>query len=180
LQVFVSLGSSAGDLDGARDALRRAPTGAQVGQAWLEGAVALAAGDAAAALGKLEQARSMAAVEVRHARAARGLRALGIALRAAGLVNDDPELLKQSVAVLERSPARLELARSLTFVGITQRRARPPTWPPGARRPIAASLFCRPRPSRATSRARFASSGSPRAPSSARGSRELDVEHAMR
>jgi DNA-binding CsgD family transcriptional regulator len=147
-----------GDLDGARDALRRAPAGAQVGQAWFEGAVALAAGDAAAALsafeaagaelegalgvvnpgvlpwrssaavaaaqlGKLEQARSLAAIEVQHARDAKGLRALGIALRVAGLVNDDPELLEQSVAVLERSPARLELARSLTFVGIAQRRA---------------------------------------------------------
>jgi DNA-binding CsgD family transcriptional regulator/tetratricopeptide (TPR) repeat protein len=147
-----------GDLDGARDALRRAPPGAQVGQAWFEGAVALSAGDAAAALsafeaagaelegglgvvnpgvlpwrssaalaaaqlGQLEQARALAAVEVEQARAAAGPRALGIALRAAGLVNDDLQLLEQSVAVLERSPALPELARSLTFVGIAQRRA---------------------------------------------------------
>lgn len=147
-----------GDLDGARDALRRAPAGAQVGQAWFAGAVALAAGDAAAALtafeaagaelegglgvinpgvlpwrssaaiaaaqlGELEHARSLAAIEVQHARRAKGPRALGIALRAAGLVNEDSELLEQSVAVLEGSPARLELARSLTFLGIAQRRA---------------------------------------------------------
>jgi DNA-binding CsgD family transcriptional regulator len=147
-----------GDLDGARDALSRAPAGAQVGQAWFSGIVELAAGDAAAALssfeaagaeletglgvvnpgvlpwrssaaiaaaqlGKLEQARSLAAIEVQYARAAKGPRALGIALRVAGLVNDDPELLEQSVAVLEHSPARLELAQSLAFLGIAQRRA---------------------------------------------------------
>ncbi|MGH2858580.1 MAG: helix-turn-helix transcriptional regulator, partial [Solirubrobacteraceae bacterium] len=147
-----------GDLDGARDALERAPAGAQVGQSWYEGAVALAAGDAAAALsaflaagaqledglgvvnpgvlpwrssaalaaaqlGRHEQARALVAVEVAQGRAAKGARALGIALRAAGLVNDDPRLLDESVAVLESSPARLELARSLTYVGIAQRRA---------------------------------------------------------
>jgi DNA-binding CsgD family transcriptional regulator len=147
-----------GDLDGARDALRRAPAGGQVGQAWFAGSVALAAGDAAAALtafeaagaelegglgvvnpgvlpwrssaaiaaaqlGELEHARSLAAIEVQHARRAKGLRALGIALRAAGLVNEDPELLEQSVAVLEGSAARLEMARSLTFLGIAQRRS---------------------------------------------------------
>jgi DNA-binding CsgD family transcriptional regulator len=147
-----------GELDGARDALRRAPAGAQVGQAWFEGAVALAAGDAATALsafeaagaeledglsvvnpgvrpwrssaalaamqlGKSELARSLAAIEVEQARAAKGPRALGIALRAAGLVGDAPALLDESVAVLERSPARLELARSLMFAGTSHRRA---------------------------------------------------------
>ncbi len=147
-----------GDLDGARDALRRAPARALVGQAWFEGAVELAAGDAAAALssfesagveleggvgvvnpgvlpwrssaalaaaqlGQLEQARALAAVEVEQARAAKGPRALGIALRAAGLVGDDPQLLQESVAVLEHSPALLELSRSLMFLGIAQRRA---------------------------------------------------------
>ena len=146
------------DLDGARDALSRAPAGAQVGQAWFEGAVALAAGDAATALrafeaagaelegglgvlnpgvlpwrssaavaaaqlGRLEQARSLAATEVQHARTAKGARALGIALRVAGLVNGDPELLAESATVLEHSPARLELARSLTFLGVAQRRS---------------------------------------------------------
>ncbi|MGH2889798.1 MAG: AAA family ATPase [Solirubrobacteraceae bacterium] len=146
-----------GDLDGARDALLRAPAGAQVGQAWFTGAVALAENDAAAALtafeaagaeledglgvvnpgvlpwrssaaaaarlGDLPRARSLAAIEVEHARRARGPRALGIALRIAGLVDDDPALLQESVTVLEGSPARLELSRSLAFLGAAQRRA---------------------------------------------------------
>ncbi len=115
-----------GELDGARDALRRAPPGTQISLPWFEGAVALAAGDPAAALsffeaagaelegglgvvnpgvrpwrssaalaawqlGKLEQARSLAAAEVEQARAAKAPRALGIALRTAGLVGDDPD-----------------------------------------------------------------------------------------
>ena len=147
-----------GDLDGARDALRRAPAGAQIGQAWFDGAVALAGGDAAAALvafeaagaelegalgvvnpgvlpwrssaalaamqlGEVGRAQSLAATEVGHARRANGPRALGIALRAAGLATDDLALLAESVDVLEGSPARLELARSLTFLGIAHRRA---------------------------------------------------------
>jgi DNA-binding CsgD family transcriptional regulator len=147
-----------GDLDAARDALRRAPPGAQISLPWYEGAVALAAGDPAAALsafeaagaeledalgmvnpgvrpwrssaalaaaqlGKLEQAQALAALEVQQARAAKGPRALGIALRTAGLVGDDPTLLEESVAVLEHSPARLEFGRSLMFAGIAQRRA---------------------------------------------------------
>jgi DNA-binding CsgD family transcriptional regulator len=155
---FIALRLERGDLDGARDALRRAPPASQIGQAWYDGAVALAEGDAAAALkwfeaagaelegglgvvnpgvrpwrssaalaaaqlGRLEQARSLAAAEVEQARAAKAPRALGIALRIAGLVGDETELLEESVAILERSPARLELGRSLMFVGIAQRRA---------------------------------------------------------
>ena len=146
-----------GDVDGARDALRRAPQGTQISLPWYQGAVALAAGEPATALacfqaagvelesglgmvnpgvrpwrssaalaawqlGKLEQARSLAAAEVAQARAAGNSRALGIALRTAGLVGDDPALLTESVHVLEGSPARLELARSLMFSGIAQRR----------------------------------------------------------
>jgi DNA-binding CsgD family transcriptional regulator len=74
-------------------------------------------------LGRIEQARSLAEVEVQQARAAKGARALGIALRTGGLVGEDPQLLQESVAVLEGSPARLELARSLMFAGIAERRA---------------------------------------------------------
>lgn len=148
-----------GDLDGARDALSRVPPGAQIGQAWFNGAVALEAGDPGAALdffmaagdelegvlgivnpgvipwrssaalaawqlAQLEQARSLAAIEVEQARAAGGARALGIALRVAGLVGDELGALQESVSVLERSPARLELARSLLHLGIAERRAR--------------------------------------------------------
>jgi DNA-binding CsgD family transcriptional regulator len=147
-----------GDLDGARDALDRAPRHAPFGLAWYDGAVALAAGDpvgalsffeaagaelegtlgvvnpavlpwrsgaalAAAQLGNLEQAQSLVTVELQQARTANVRRALGIALRTAGRVGNDPTLIEESVAVLEGSPARLELARSLMFVGIAQRRA---------------------------------------------------------
>ena len=154
---IVALRLERGELDGARDALHRAPPGTQISLPWFEGAVALAAGDPAAALsffeaagaeledglgvinpcvrpwrssaalaawqlGNLEQARSLAAAEVEQARAALNRRALGIALRTAGLVSDDPTLLEESVEVLERSPARLELARSLMFAGTAQRR----------------------------------------------------------
>jgi DNA-binding CsgD family transcriptional regulator len=147
-----------GDVDGARDALRRARRGSHIGQAWFEGSVALAAGDATAALAafeaagaelegalgvvnpgvlpwrsgaalaaaqleQLEKARSLVSVEVDQARAAGVPHALGIALRTAGLVGEDQQLIEESVHVLERSPARLELARSLMFAGTEQRRA---------------------------------------------------------
>src|SRR5882757_8071994 len=42
--------------------------------------------------------RALAAIEVEQARAAKGPRALGIALRTAGVVNDDPQLLQESGA----------------------------------------------------------------------------------
>jgi hypothetical protein len=45
------------------------------------------AAPAAAQLEQLEHARALAAIEVKQARAAKGPRALGIALRTAGLVN---------------------------------------------------------------------------------------------
>jgi DNA-binding CsgD family transcriptional regulator len=147
-----------GDLEGARDALHRSPSGANPGYGWFEGAVALAAGNAAVALTAFEaagaelegmlgvanpgvlpwrsgaalaaaqlddlaKARSLVAVEVDQARAVGAPRALGIALRTAGLVGDDPRRVEESVDVLERSPARLELARSLMYAGIWRRRA---------------------------------------------------------
>ena len=52
-------------------------------------------------------------------------RALGIALRAAGLVREPPasiELLDEAVSVLEGTQARLELARTLTDLGAALRR----------------------------------------------------------
>jgi DNA-binding CsgD family transcriptional regulator len=148
-----------GDLAGARDALRRAARGAQPGLQWFEGALALAAGDAAAALaafeaagtlldgvlglgnpavlpwrsgaalaaarlGRHERARELAAAEVEQARAAGVRRAVGVALRTVGLVTSDLEPLEESVRVLEESDARLELARSLMFLGVAHRRAR--------------------------------------------------------
>jgi DNA-binding CsgD family transcriptional regulator len=52
-------------------------------------------------------------------------RAIGVALRASGLVQTPPatELLRRAVEVLERSPARLEYARALTDLGAGLRRA---------------------------------------------------------
>jgi DNA-binding CsgD family transcriptional regulator len=79
---------------------------------------------AAIRLGDVARARALAAAEVEQARAVGAPRALGIALRTAGLVGGDTGLLAESVDVLERSPARLELARSLMFLGIAHRRAR--------------------------------------------------------
>jgi DNA-binding CsgD family transcriptional regulator len=50
-------------------------------------------------------------------------RATGLALRAAGLVAGDVDVLERAAAVLERSPARLEHARALTDLGAAMRRS---------------------------------------------------------
>ncbi len=79
---------------------------------------------AAHRLGRVEQARSLAQEELELARTFGSARALGGALRAAGLVTEGAEglsLLEQSVAALERSPAQLELARALVDLGGAQR-----------------------------------------------------------
>ena len=77
-------------------------------------------------LGERADALALAEAELTDVRAFGGARALGIALRVAGLVRggEQPvELLGQSVAVLRRSPALLERARSLTELGAALRRA---------------------------------------------------------
>lgn len=79
---------------------------------------------AAAALGRRAEAEALIAVELEQAQALPVPRAHGIALRVAGVVRDDPELLQRSVDVLEHSPAQLELARSLLHLGIAHRHAR--------------------------------------------------------
>jgi DNA-binding CsgD family transcriptional regulator len=79
---------------------------------------------AAARLGRCDQAQALAGEELELARAFGSPRALGVALRAAGLVADGSErleLLEQAVAALERSPAQLELARTLVDLGAAQR-----------------------------------------------------------
>jgi DNA-binding CsgD family transcriptional regulator len=85
---------------------------------------------AALALGALgeepEEARRLVEEEVRLARDWGAPRALGIALRAAGLLAGGEtaiELLSESVAVLRPGLARLELARALTDLGAAQRRS---------------------------------------------------------
>jgi DNA-binding CsgD family transcriptional regulator len=78
------------------------------------------------ALGRQAEARALAAEEVALAEAFGAPRALGIALRAAGLAEDGKhgiDLLRRGVIVLERSPARLEHARAMADLGAALRRA---------------------------------------------------------
>jgi len=73
-----------------------------------------------------QEAWELAHAELQLARRVGSSRAIGIALRACGLLTDEKkgiELLGQSVAALEPTPMRLELARSLTELGATLRRA---------------------------------------------------------
>jgi DNA-binding NarL/FixJ family response regulator len=77
-------------------------------------------------LGERERALELATSELEDARVFGAPRALGIALRTAGLARggtDGIELLSESAAVLRESPAVLELARSLTELGGALRRA---------------------------------------------------------
>ena len=78
------------------------------------------------ALGARAEARALAAEEVALAEAFGAPRPLGVALRAAGLAEDGTrgiERLRQTVAVLEGSPARLEHARAMADLGAALRRA---------------------------------------------------------
>ena len=78
------------------------------------------------ALGAQAEARVLAAEEVALAEAFGAPRALGVALRAAGLAEDGKrgiELLRQAVGVLEGSAARLEHARAMADLGAALRRA---------------------------------------------------------
>ena len=77
-------------------------------------------------LGDRERARALADSELADARGFGGRRALGIALRVAGLAHGGAEglrLLEESVTVLGDSPARLERAKSLADLGAALRRA---------------------------------------------------------
>ena len=78
------------------------------------------------ALGAEAEARALAAEEVTLARAFKGPRTLGVALRAAGLIDGGRrgiELLRQAVSVIEGSGARLEHARATADLGAALRRA---------------------------------------------------------
>lgn len=79
---------------------------------------------AALRLGQEERARELAAEELRLARRFGAARPIGVALRAAGLAEGGSrgiDLLRESVAVLETSPARLELCRALIDLGAALR-----------------------------------------------------------
>jgi len=87
-----------------------------------------------------ERARELAQTELELARRADSPRAIGIALRVCGLLAESDnriELLEQSVAVLEPTPIRLELAYSLTELGAALRRAGART---AAREPLRRAL----------------------------------------
>jgi tetratricopeptide (TPR) repeat protein len=78
------------------------------------------------ALGARTEARALAAEEIALAQAYHGPRTLGVALRAAGLAEGGRrgiQLLRQAVAVLEGSGARLEHPRALADLGAALRRA---------------------------------------------------------
>ena len=77
------------------------------------------------ARGESEQARRLVASEVELARSFGVPRAIGVALRAAGVVaggDDGATLLAEAASALEESPARLEQARALTELGSALRR----------------------------------------------------------
>jgi DNA-binding CsgD family transcriptional regulator len=78
------------------------------------------------ALGAQAEAGALAAEELALAEAFGAPRALGVALRVAGLAQDGKrgiELLRQAVGVLEGSAARLEHARAMADLGAALRRA---------------------------------------------------------
>jgi DNA-binding CsgD family transcriptional regulator len=77
-------------------------------------------------LGQQDEARRLAAEELELARTWGAPRALGAALRAAGLVEGGERglaLLEEAVQVLSRSPAKLEHAKARTELGAALRRA---------------------------------------------------------
>jgi DNA-binding CsgD family transcriptional regulator len=81
---------------------------------------------ALAATGERDEARALVHKEIGLARGYDVPRELGMALRAAGLVergDNGLDLLREAVAVLETSPARLEHARALADLGAALRRA---------------------------------------------------------
>ncbi len=77
------------------------------------------------ALGREKEARSLAREELELSRSWGSPRAIGMSLRALGLVEDGQagqQLLREAVDLLAGSPARLEHARALTDLGAAVRR----------------------------------------------------------
>jgi len=74
-------------------------------------------------VGDRDAAVTVAERTLERARAWGTAAAVGIALRTTGVLAGDLDVLAESVAVLEPSPARLELARSLVDLGAAVRRA---------------------------------------------------------
>ena len=78
---------------------------------------------AARALGRDDDARAFADEEVGLARAFGAGRAIGVALRAAGLVHGDEAALREAVAILDTDATRLEHVRALVALGGLLRRS---------------------------------------------------------
>jgi DNA-binding CsgD family transcriptional regulator len=101
--------------------------GARIQGALLTPALVPWRSQAALALGgeNADEARRLAREELELARVFGAPRTLGVALRAAGLTglaNEGIRLLREAVAVLEDSPARLEHARAVVELGAALRR----------------------------------------------------------
>jgi ATP/maltotriose-dependent transcriptional regulator MalT len=120
-------------------------------------------------LGHREEALALAQAEVEDARRFGAPRALGVALRAAGLARSGQvgrDLLRESVDRLRESPAVLERAHSLMALGAALRRAGQRA---AAREPLAEALDiaarCGARPLAATARIELKAAGArPRRP----------------
>jgi DNA-binding CsgD family transcriptional regulator len=84
------------------------------------------AAESLARLGDRNRATALADEEVELARGWGAQRAIGVALRAAGMIRNGAhgiELLRQAAEILESSPAPLEHARALCELGAALRRA---------------------------------------------------------
>jgi DNA-binding CsgD family transcriptional regulator len=98
------------------------------------------AAEALASLGRRDEARGLIETELEQCQRFGSPRALGIALRSAGVVEQGDratELLAEAATVLERSPARLEHARALVELGSALRRSKHAT---EAREPLRQGL----------------------------------------
>jgi DNA-binding NarL/FixJ family response regulator len=88
----------------------------------------------------VDEAKALVAYELDRARAMGLRRSEGVALRAAGMLeggSDGIDLLRQSLAVLEKADALLERARTLVELGAALRRANQRA---AAREPLTAGL----------------------------------------
>lgn len=135
------------------------------------------------ALDQREEALALAHEELAISRDYGAPRQLGVALRAAGVVEGGAtgmELLRESIDVLSESPARLELARSMTDYGAALRRARSPTEARDPlRRGLELALRCGGAAVAERARAELLAAGRPTPPGRAVGARLPDRERAQ-
>ncbi|MBD0282215.1 MAG: AAA family ATPase [Thermoleophilaceae bacterium] len=92
---------------------------------------------ALAGLGRTEEAKVLAREELQLAQAFGSPSLVGRSLRLLGALERDTDRLRDAVAILERSTAKLELAHALLEVGAALRRERRPT---DAREPLRRAL----------------------------------------